>query len=220
MGPEPERDFARGISFQGAGGRFPVPDGYPTSFGLGGVGEMLPSYGNRISLNSKRTDKWGVPIAHIRCQLGDNDRILVSRQVKTLREMTQRAGYQANFIGSVLGLDSGKVWPDHNPLQRFIFRRVIPMSLTMGAAIHECGGARMGNDPRMSVVNSVNQAWDIPNLFVPDAASFVSNSTVGPALTIMALSARAAAFIADAHASGGLAKPTEQVSYQLPGDGA
>jgi len=211
MGPESEADFARGISFQGAGGRFPVPDGYPTSFGLGGVGEMLPSYGNRVSLNSRRKDKWGIPIAHIRCQLGDNDRILVSRQVRALREMTRNAGYQVNFIGSVLGLDSSQVWPDYNPLQRFIFRRVIPMSLTMGAAIHECGGARMGDDPRMSVVNGVNQAWDIPNLFVPDGASFVSNSTVGPALTIMALSARAAAFIADAHASGGLSKLTEQV---------
>lgn len=213
MGAEPERDYVRGISFQGAGGRFPVPEAYPTSFGLGGVGEMLPSYANRISLNSRRTDKWGIPIAHIRCQLGDNDRILVSRQLKALQEMTQHVGYQVNFIGSVLGLDSKRVWPDYGPLQRFIFRRVIGMSLTMGAAIHECGGARMGNDPGMSVVNGVNQAWDVPNLFVPDGASFVSNSTVGPALTIMALSARTAAFIADAHASGELTKPTERVSY-------
>jgi hypothetical protein len=94
-----------------------VPDGYPTSFGLGGVGEMLPSYENRISLNGRRTDKWGVPIAHIRCQLGDNDRILVSHQLRALREMTQHAGYQVNFIGSVLGLDSNKVWPDYDPLQ-------------------------------------------------------------------------------------------------------
>jgi choline dehydrogenase-like flavoprotein len=213
MEAEPERDYLRGISFQGAGGRFPVPDASPTSFGLGGVGEMLPDYANRISLNSKRADKWGVPIAHIRCQLGDNDRILISRHVKALREMTRQAGYQINFIGSVLGLDSKTVWPDYSPLQRFIFRRVIGMSLTMGAAIHECGGARMGSDPGMSVVNGVNQAWDVPNLFVTDGASFVSNSTVGPALTIMALSARTAAFIADAHAGGELTKPTERVSY-------
>ncbi len=213
LGPEPEKGFVRGISFQGAGGRFPVPDGYPTSFGLGGVGEMLPSYDNCVSLNGRRKDRWGVPIAHIRCQLGDNDRILVSRQLKALREMTQHAGYQINFIGSVLGLDSKNVWPDYDPLQRFIFRRVIRLSLSMGAAIHECGGARMGNDPRTSVVNGVNQVWDVPNLFVTDGASFASNSTVGPALTIMALSARAAAFIAEAHASGQLAKPTQQVSY-------
>jgi len=45
----------------------------------------------------------------------------------------------------------------------------------MGAAIHECGGARMGDDPRTSVVNGVNQTWDVPNLFVTDGASFASN---------------------------------------------
>ena len=82
----------------------------------------------------------------------------------------------------------------------------------MGSAIHECGGARMGADPRTSVVNGVNQAWDVPNVFVPDGASFTSNSTVGPALTIMALAARSAAFIADAHAGGELSKPTQDAS--------
>ena len=77
-----------------------------------------------------------------------------------------------------------------------------------------CCGAAEGASPRLDEPGlPVNQAWDIPNLFVPDGASFVSNSTVGPALTIMALSARAAAFIAEAHASGQLAKPTQQVSY-------
>jgi choline dehydrogenase-like flavoprotein len=213
MGPEPEPGFARGVSFQGAGGRFPVPPDYPTSFGIGGVGEMLPSFDNSVSVNTRKTDAWGIPVPHIRCEMGENDRILLDHHLKALREMTQHAGYQINFIGSVLGLDSRKVWPDYNPLQRAIFRRSIKMSLAMGAAIHECGGARMGNDPRTSVVNGVNQVWDIPNLFVPDGASFTSNSTVGPALTIMALSARAAAFLAEQHADGGLAKPTEQVSY-------
>lgn len=69
---------------------------------------MLPSYENHISLSARREDKWGVPIARIRCEPGDNDRILVSRQLRALREMTQQAGYQVNFIGSVLGLDSNK----------------------------------------------------------------------------------------------------------------
>lgn len=62
MGSDPDEGFARGISFLGAGGRFPVPDDYPTSFGLGGVGEMLPSYDNRIALNGRRKDRWDVPI--------------------------------------------------------------------------------------------------------------------------------------------------------------
>lgn len=209
MGPEPEKGYLRGISFQGAGGRFPVPDGYPTSFGLGGVGEMLPMYDNRVTLHSRRKDAWGVPIAHINVDIGENDRILLDHQVSALREMTDHLGYQVNFLASILGLHSKKVWPDYNPLQRLIFRVGIGMSLQVGSAIHECGGARMGTNPQTSIVNGVNQAWDVPNLFITDGASFTSNSTVGPALTIMALSARAAAFIADRHASGDLDQPTE-----------
>ena len=211
LGPEPEKGFLRGISFQGAGGRFPVPEGYPTSFGLGGVGEMLPMYDNRVALHSRRTDAWGVPIADIRCAVGENDRILIDRQVTALQQMTEHAGYRTNFVASVLGVHSKKVWPASNPLQRLIFRFGIRLSLRVGAAIHECGGARMGTDPRTSVLNGVNQAWDVPNLFITDGASFTSNSTVGPALTIMALSARASEFIAEAHASGDLTKPTQPV---------
>lgn len=212
MGPDAEPGFVRGISFQGAGGRFPVPEGVPTSLGIGGVGEMLPSFDNRISINGRRKDAWGVPIAHIRCTLGENDRTLVDHQIRALKEMTGEAGYTVNFIGSVLGLETQKVWPDSTPLHRFIFKRSFGMSLAMGAAIHECGGARMGNDPRTSVVNGVNQVWDVPNVFVPDGASFVSNSTVGPALTIMALAARTSAFVAEAHANGELTKPTDAAS--------
>ncbi len=165
---------------------------------------MLPTYDNRVTLNPRRKDRWGVPIPHIRCAIGENDRILVDHQVTALREMTEHAGYQVNFVGSVLGLDSNKIWPHMNPVQRFIFRAGLGMSLRIGSAIHECGGARMGADPATSTVNGRNQVWDIPNLFVTDGAAFTSGSTVGPALTVMALSARAAAFIADAHASGEL----------------
>jgi choline dehydrogenase-like flavoprotein len=212
MGPELDPRFLRGISFQGAGGRFPVPDGEPTSLGLGGVGEMLPAYDNRISLHPRRTDRWGAPIAHIECRMGENDLALVRHQTRALREMVTEAGYQVNFLGSVLGLESKKVWPAYTPLQRMIFRHSFGRSLMMGSAIHECGGARMGRDPATSVVNGVNQTWDVPNLFIPDGASFTSGSTVGPALTVMALAARSAAFIAASHGSGELARPTQDVT--------
>lgn len=205
IGDRHDSGFARGISFQGAGGRFLVPDGVPTSFGLGGVGEMLPRYDNQISVHRRRTDRWGVPIAHIRCTLGDNDRVLVEHQTRVLRQMVEAAGYQINFLGSILGLDSKHVWPDYGPLRREIFRRGFPHSMMMGSAIHECGGARMGDDPRISVVNEFNQCWDAPNLFITDGSSFTSNSTVGPALTIMALTARACAFAAQEHSRGGWA---------------
>ena len=189
-----------------------MPEGVPTSFGIGAAGEMLPSYDNRVTLNARKTDAWGVPIAHIRCALSENDEVVVREGTKALREMAEHCGYQVNFIGSVLGLDSKKVFPDAGPIHRFVFRRGIGRSLAMGAAIHECGGARMGSDPRASVLNEVNQVWDVPNLFVTDGASFVSNSTVGPALTIMALTARACEFIAREHATGGLSGATAPVS--------
>jgi choline dehydrogenase-like flavoprotein len=212
IGSEDDPGFARGFSFQGAGGRFPVPDDAPTSFGIGAAGEMLPSYDNRVTLNPKRTDAWGVPIAHIRCALSENDVTIAREGTKALREMVEHCGYSVNFVGSVLGLDSKKVFPDASPFHRLVFRSGIGRSLAMGAAIHECGGARMGADPRTSVLNGVNQAWDIPNLFVTDGSCFVSNSTVGPALTIMALTARACDFVAREYASGGLTKPTAPTS--------
>ena len=203
MGPEDDEDFARGFSFQGAGGRFPVPEGVPTSFGIGAAGEMLPSFDNRIAL-ARRKDAWGVPIAHIRCVLSENDEKIVRAGTTALREMVEHCGYQVNFLASVLGLESKQVFPDASPLHRFVFRNGIGRSLAMGAAIHECGGARMGSDSRSSVLNGVNQAWDVPNLFVTDGSSFASSSTVGPALTIMALTARACEFIAREHAAGAL----------------
>ena len=64
----------------------------------------------------------------------------------------------------------------------------------------------MGSDPRSSVVNEFNQLWDAPNVIVADAACFVSGSTVGPALTIMALAARASDHLAEQHANGALSR--------------
>lgn len=210
LGPEPEPGFLRGVSFQGLGGRFPVPDGHPAAVGLGGSGEMLARYDNVIGLHRRRRDRWGVPIPRIDITMGENDRMLLRRTMTALREMADEAGYRVNFIGSAAGLESKRVWPDFSPLERLIFKQGIKMSITLGAAIHECGGARMGRDPRTSVMNGVNQLWDVPNVFVPDASSFVSGSTVGPALTIMALAARASAFVAEQHADGGLTRPTQE----------
>ncbi|HET7723983.1 MAG TPA: GMC family oxidoreductase [Propionibacteriaceae bacterium] len=208
LGTDQDARFRRGISFQGLGGRFPVPEGKGAAFGLGGSGEMLARYDNRVSLSSRK-DRWGMPLPYIDLSMGENDRLLLKRTMTALREMADETGLRVNFIGSAAGLESQKVWPDFNPLQRAIFKQGIKLSIVLGAAIHETGGARMGDDPAMSVVNGVNQLWDAPNVFVPDAASFVSGSTVGPALTIMALCARAACFLAEHHADGTLSRPTE-----------
>ena len=146
----------------------------------------------------------GVPVPHIRCSITDNERALLREQVRAVREMVESCGYRVNFAGSTLGLDSKKVFPDADPISRFIFRRGFRSSMAIGAAIHECGGARMGTDPATSVLNEYNQSWDVPNLFVTDASCFTSNGPVGPTLTIMALTARACEYIAREHAAGTL----------------
>ena len=125
-------------------------------------------------------------------------------QTRMIREIFEDNGCRIEFSGSPLGLDSGRVWSDKDPLSRLIFRLAFPYSLTIGASIHECGGARMGDDPKKSVLNSHNQSWDVPNLFVTDASCFVSGGSVGPTLTIMALTARACEYIARQHAEGAL----------------
>jgi choline dehydrogenase-like flavoprotein len=194
--------YTTGIAFQGAMGRIPVPDDHPAGYGLMGYGEMLAYRENSITLHPSKKDKWGIPVPHINLTLHDNERALLREQVRTAREMLENAGFHVNFAGSSLGLDSKDVWPDADPISRWMFRLNFKKSVAMGAAIHECGGARMGSDPATSVLNEFNQSWDVPNLFVTDASCYVSNGMVGPTLTIMALTARACEYIAREHAQG------------------
>jgi len=197
--------FRRGFAFQGAIGRGFVPDDRPAIFGLMGFGETLPYAENRITLHPRRKDAWGIPIPHIRCAFAQNEQELLREQVRSIQEMVDACGYKVIFSGSTFGLENEKdVFPDADWFSRFMFRKSFKKSLAVGAAIHECGGARMGDDPATSVLNSYNQAWDVKNLFVTDGSSFTSSGTVGPALTIMALTARACEYIAQEHKAGTL----------------
>lgn len=198
------RPYARGWAMQGTVGRIPVPPGQPATVGLMGFGEMLPDFSNRITLDPERKDKWGIPVPRIRISMGENDRELLRQQVRGTREMAEYAGYKVDFVGSALGLVPGRVFPDMDPLSRAIFRWGFRKSLAIGAAIHECGGARMGSDPARSVLNEFNQSWDVPNLFVTDGSCYASSGAAGPTLTIMALTARACEHIAKEHAAGTL----------------
>jgi choline dehydrogenase-like flavoprotein len=198
------RPYARGWAVQGTVGRIPTPADHPATVGLMGFGEMLPEYANRITLDPSRKDKWGIPVPRIRITLGENDRELLRQQMRCTREMAEHAGYRVDFVGSTLGLDSKRIFPDRDPASRAIARWGLRKSLALGAAIHECGGARMGSDPARSVLNSYNQSWDVPNLFVTDGSCYVSSGAVGPTLTIMALTARACEHIAKEHAGGTL----------------
>src|SRR5215472_8708787 len=129
---------------------------------------MLPSYDNRITVNPRKKDAWGIPVAHVKIAPGENERQLVHAQTQVLTEMCEAAGLRLNFVASILGIASKTVFPDADPLTRLAFRLGYKVTFSMGAAIHECGGVRMGDDPATSVVNEYNQSWDIPNLFVTD----------------------------------------------------
>jgi choline dehydrogenase-like flavoprotein len=137
----------------------------PWVVALGGFGEMLPNPDNRVTLSDK-TDQWGIPIVHIDCAMGDNEHKIADQIVADGKAMIEAAG------GFVI---SGANKP------------AVP-----GLGIHEMGTARMGKDPKTSVLNKFNQAHDVANLFITDGSAMSSSGCQNPSLTYMALSARAA----------------------------
>jgi len=189
--------FARGFNIQGIAGRAPVPAGHPALFGFMAQGEMLPYHENRVTVSRQRKDAWGIPVPHIELSMKDNERRMLRCQLDTIKEMVNAAGWSMDFAASLLGLDDPHtVLPNATWFERFMFRRSFRKSMALGAAIHECGGARMGDDPAKSVLNSYNQCWDAKNVFVTDSSCFVTNGTCGPTLTTMALTTRACEYIA------------------------
>lgn len=198
--------FLRGFAYQGTIGRLYSRDGRPAKFGIMGFGEMLPHYDNTITLNTSRKDAWGVPIPHISCSMRQNEVAMLTEQSRAIKEMVLNADLDFEFCGSYLGLEEGAqgAFPDADPLSRTLFRLNFRKSMTMGAAIHESGGMRMGSDPATSILNAHNQCWDVPNLFVTDASSFPSGGCAGTTLTLMALTIRASEYIAQQRASGQL----------------
>ena len=133
---------------------------------ISGFGEMLPNPDNRVTLNKTQVDKWGIPIVHINCEIGDNERKMAKQIIEDGKAMVQAAGGMIMSVGETPG--------------------------TPGLGIHEMGTACMGNDPKKSVLNKYNQAHDVKNLFITDGSAMASSGCQNPSLTYMALSARAA----------------------------
>ncbi len=156
---------------------------------LFGFGRMLPHADNRITLDPKRKDAWGIAVPHIRCVMKEDEYKLLEQQERTLIELVECAGGELEFIGSPTGLkEMGQgAFPDTDPVSRFLFRKWFKKTMCMVPAIHETGGARMGSDPAQSVLNPYNQLWDAPNVAVVDASAFAGSGTVGTTLTVMAL---------------------------------
>jgi len=191
-----ELGYAGGFNLQGLVGRPMLPPHMDSVFGLTGHGEILPHADNQVRLASRR-DRLGVRIPSVAMQLRENELKLLRDQVKTQKEMMREAGLSTDFLISPLGIDpDNRLMPNARWYERLLFRLAYKRSVAVGGAIHECGGARMGSDPKTSVLNAHNQVWDAPNVFVTDSSCFVTNGTCGPTLTTMALTVRACEHIA------------------------
>jgi len=182
-------DFLRGYGFQGGGGRGGLPrprNGFgkefkeallrrglgPWNFSISGWAECLPREDNLIELHPTLKDKWGIPALKVQCTWGPNERALLKDMQVTAAEMLDAAG--ATNI---------RTHDSNNP---------------PGHCIHEMGTARMGRDPKTSVLNGQNQVWDAKNVFVTDGACMASSACQNPSITYMALTARAAALAVEA----------------------
>ncbi|GEO05859.1 GMC family oxidoreductase [Adhaeribacter aerolatus] len=177
-----KRDYVRGFGYQGSGSRdgwqrAVAEMGFGADFkeamtkpgkwkmGLGGFGECLPYYENKITLNKDVKDKWGQPTLTFDAEFKENEMKMRKDMANDAAEMLEAAG-----LKNVKTYDAGS-YP--------------------GLAIHEMGTARMGRDPKTSVLNAFNQVHEAPNVFVTDGACMTSASCVNPSLTYMALTARA-----------------------------
>jgi choline dehydrogenase-like flavoprotein len=190
-----KRDYLRGFGYQGSASR----DGWSRNIaevnvgaafkeaitepgqwaiGIHGFGELLPYHENKITLDPHRKDKWGLPILAMDAEIKDNEKKMRLDIVKEARAMLEGAR-----VKDIISWDHG-----HN----------------VGNGIHEMGTARMGRDPKTSVLNEHNQVWDAKNVFVTDGACMVSSACQNPSLTYMALTARAANFAADELKKGSL----------------
>ena len=189
-----KRDYLRGFGYQGGAGRgrgvdiaeFTIGTDLkdaltePGKWGMNllAFGEMLPYHDNKIFLDKTKKDKWGLPVLSFDVEIKENEIRMRKDMMNDAAEMLNAAG-----VKNVSTYDSG---------------------YAVGQGIHEMGTARMGRDPKTSVLNGNNQIWDAPNVFVTDGACMTSASCVNPSLTYMALTARAADFAVNELKKGNL----------------
>jgi choline dehydrogenase-like flavoprotein len=180
-----KRDYIRGFGYQGGASRSgwsrdvaelglggPMKDALtepgPWSMGITAFGEILPYHDNLIKLSDTVKDKWGMEALVMSAEIKENEQKMRVDMMSDAAEMLEVAGFK-----NVKTFDNG---------------------YTFGNGIHEMGTARMGRDPKTSVLNGNNQVWDAKNVFVTDGACMTSAAAQNPSLTYMALTAREAAF--------------------------
>lgn len=137
----------------------------PWHFDLYAFGECLPYADNRITLNPDKKDQWERPLIVINCEFKDNEKAMHADIAATGQEMLDAAGFKNVVVKGSISFP--------------------------GNANHEMGIARMGNNPKTSVLNAFNQMHEVPNVFITDGSCMTSSSCLNPSLTYMALTARA-----------------------------
>jgi len=174
-------DYLRGFGYQGGASRGMNwnGDGIGTglkeqmtepgewSFWLGSWGEQLPHPDNRVTLSKTENDKWGLPQLEIDCEWKENEIAMRKDMMNSAAEMLEAGG-----LKDIYTFNDEKAYP--------------------GLCIHEMGTARMGNDPKTSVLNKWNQLHEVKNVFNTDGACMASSACQNPSITYMALTARAA----------------------------
>jgi choline dehydrogenase-like flavoprotein len=154
-----------------------VREEIPTQFGIMAQGECLPRYDNYVELDLEKKDAWGIPVLRIHASYGENEHTMA----KAMRE-------------DVMAILQALPLEDRRPPK--------PELSLFGKNIHECGTARMGTDPKTSVLDAFNRVHDVKNVFVTDGAAMVTQGCYEPTLTIMAISARAADYMAEEYRRG------------------
>ena len=177
-----KRDYLRGFGYQGGasregwgrnvaelsiGGDFKdalcEPGGW--TMGITAFGETLPYHENKVTLDKTKKDKWGLNILSIDAEIKQNEINMRKDMMADGQEMLEMAG-----LKDVKTFDN---------------------DYTLGMGIHEMGTARMGLDPKTSVLNKFNQVWDATNVYVTDGSAMTSAACQNPSLTYMAMTARA-----------------------------
>lgn len=176
--------FTRGYNIQGHGERKEWMDRAPEGFGkdfkdqlttpgqwtiwMAGWGECLPYYGNQVTIHESEKDKWGQPLLKIDFSFQENENKMMEDTKTTSAEMLEKAGFKN--------------------IDTFNYNKA------GGSTIHEMGTARMGHDPKTSVLNAFNQMHEAKNVFITDGSCMTSSGCQNPSLTYMALTARASHF--------------------------
>lgn len=188
--------FIRGYGLEGAGGQEMFPEdaigmtGYGAAYKkkvrdhagaflyMYGLGEVLPRYENRVALDNTVKDTYGIPVLNFNYRHGDNEKKMAADMVVSMQEAFEATGLEITKVDKQV--------------------------LTEGSSVHEVGTARMGSDPKTSVLNAFQQTHDVKNVFVVDGASFVSAGCQNPTWTIMALAWRSCDYLASELKAGNL----------------